>query len=110
MRLNVQLAPDRDGEAAGRFRELGRGDYTATDSRNDGTESLHPRPADLPEGVECRFDPIHESVAIRFPRELSPSPEALLDLTAAFAADPKVRALRLVPWPDRAIRGPGDTL
>jgi len=126
MRLNVQLAPDRDGEAAQRFAELRQArapvvrDPAAPQAgvgaaQRDGLESLTdcalgPVPEELPEGAECAYDPIHESVVLRFPRELSPAPETLLALAVHFAADPKVRALRLVPWPDRAIRGPGDTL
>ncbi|MHC4954997.1 MAG: ATP cone domain-containing protein [Planctomycetota bacterium] len=110
MRLNAQLAPDRDSEAATRFRELGRAEPSTRERPRDGTEPFEARPPDLPDGLDCRYDPIHESVVIRFPRELSPSPETLLDLAATVATDSRVRALRLVPWPDRAIRGPGDTL
>jgi len=115
MRLHVQLAPDRDGEAVHRFAELGRAPVSDAVTTPGGldpiSESLPgPIPDQLPEGAECLYDPVQESVVLRFPRELSPAPETLLALAVHFAADPKVRALRLVPWPDRAIRGPGDTL
>jgi len=126
MRLNVRLAPDRDGESAQRFQELRRprqASFDVTGIEHDSVreaerfgldpvaESLSgPIPDDVPERAECYFDPVLETVVLRFPRELSPAPETLLSLAVHFAADPKVRALRLVPWPDRAVRGPGDTL
>ena len=99
MRLHVQLAPDRDGESARRFREL----QGKTEGPGRETESYLAGDA-LPEGVEAEFDPLRDCVALRYPRELSPSPETLLEFARRLMGDQRVRALRFVPWPDRAIR------
>ena len=120
MRLQVQVAPDRDGESSRRFQELRRALTPDAGGSGDSARDLQ---ADveaylagdaLPEGVEAEFEPLQECVVLRYPRELSPSPETLLEFAKRLQGDSRVRALRFVPWPDRAIRanpnGPNDNL
>ncbi|MHC4549142.1 MAG: ATP cone domain-containing protein [Planctomycetota bacterium] len=100
VRLQVCAAPDRDGEAAHRF--FGPEEGMA----GDAEPFALPRQIDLGERMEALLDPVGESLTLRFPRDEAPPPEALYDALSLLAGDPRIGAVRLVPWPDRSVHPP----
>lgn len=100
VRLRVLLAPDRDGEARQRLLE-----------GEEPPQAPEQEPFALPPsrglaGVEALQEPASEQLVLRFPREAAPAPEPLFELLCLLAREPRVRTLRLQPWPDRSIRTP----
>ncbi len=100
VRLRVLLAPDRDGEASQRL----LGAEAALDPREEEPFAL-PSARGLA-SLEASFESASETLTLRFPREAAPAPEPLFDLLCHLAREPRVRAVRLQPWPDRSVRVP----
>jgi hypothetical protein len=100
VRLRVLAAPDRDGEAASRF--------SAGSPVEPDTEPISLPASATFAGVESLFEPVTGTLVLRFPREQAPPPEALHEAVRALARDPRIGAIRFVPWPDRSVR-PGRT-
>ena len=73
-------------------------------------EPLPSSARDLPASMRATYEPVQESLHLSFPRDDAPAPETLHTLVATLSADPRVRDVRLAPWPDRAIRGPAEHL
>jgi len=95
VRLRVLAAPDRDGEAMGRF--------FAAPAEPDNEPIALPPSATFP-GVESAFEALTGTLLLRFPREQAPPPEALHGALKVLARDPRVGAIRFTPWPDRSVR------
>ena len=95
MRLKVQLAATPDGEAAERF-------FGAEPHEEREAYALPPEVA-FPE-VEPFLEAAGGCLSLRFARESAPAPEALFDTVGLLTGDPRIRSIRLVPWPDRSVR------
>lgn len=98
VRLKVIAAPDRDGEAFERF-------FRGAPAEGDLEPFALPPAVRFP-GAEPFFEAITGTLVLRFPREQAPPPESLYDAICLLARDPRVGAIRFVPWPDRSVRTP----
>jgi len=95
MRLSVQLSGTPDEEAAERF--FGGEPYQEQDP--------YPLPpAAAPASVQLLHEAASGTLNLRFARESAPAPEALYETVGLLAGDPRIRSIRLVPWPDRSVR------
>lgn len=96
VRLKALAAPDRDGEAYGRF-------FGGAPAEPDVEPFTLPPAVKFP-GCEPLFEAITGTLVLRFPREQAPAPEPLYDALCLLARDPRVGAIRFAPWPDRSVR------
>jgi hypothetical protein len=96
VRLRAVAAPDRDGEAFGRF-------FKGAPAEPDAEPFALPGAARF-EGMESTFEAVAGTAILRFPREQAPAPEPLYEAVCLLARDPRVEAIRFAPWPDRSVR------